>query len=86
MCVWVGVCVMTDGEGGEAHTVVHTVVAVRSTLDSHSTRSAREVLVGARMGRGYSKCVYGRRLGGRSEKRKATNTLPTACDCPLPGE
>lgn len=61
VCGWVGVCVMTDGEGGEAHTVVHTVVAARSTLDSHSTRSAREVLVGARMGRGYSKCVYGRR-------------------------
>lgn len=74
VCVWVGVCVMTDGEGGEAHTVVHTVVAVRSTLDSHSTRSAREVLVGARMGRGYSKCVYGRR-SVREEKGHCAHCL-----------
>lgn len=71
---------MTDGEGGEAHTVVHTVVAVRSTLDSHSTRSAREVLVGARMGRGYSKCVWSE-VGQRRERPLCP--LPVTANCPV---
>lgn len=73
--MWVGVCVMTDGEGGEAHTVVHTVVAARSTLDSHSTRSAREGP------RGRQDRARLQSQVGRSERRERPEQTDTDSTC-----